>query len=110
LVTFQFLGFNLWPCPFQTVLGIPCPGCGLTTAITELLQGHAKESLHAHAFASAFLLALALMLASIIMHEEDRRKFIAWIALMETRTGIVSWILTTFMLYWGLRLVGIPFF
>ena len=110
LVIAQFLGVNLWSCPFQSVFGIPCPGCGLTVAIIELLQGHVRDSLHTHAFAPAFLLALVLILVSIVSPEEKRRDFIVWIAHMETRTGIASWFLTTFMLYWGLRLIGIPFF
>jgi len=32
-------------CFFYNILKIPCPGCGLTRALTSLLNGNLKESL-----------------------------------------------------------------
>jgi len=42
-------------CPFKAVFGIPCPGCGLTAAVDELVHGHVLASLRTHAFAPIFL-------------------------------------------------------
>jgi hypothetical protein len=28
-----------WPCPMKTILGIPCPGCGMTRAARFALHG-----------------------------------------------------------------------
>lgn len=35
-------------CPFAIVTRHPCPGCGLTRAGVELLQGHFHEAFHLH--------------------------------------------------------------
>jgi Protein of unknown function (DUF2752) len=32
-------------CPFAGVLGIPCPGCGLTRATLAVLEGHLTQAL-----------------------------------------------------------------
>jgi hypothetical protein len=52
-----------WPCPVKAALGIPCPGCGLSTATLQLLQGKWKESLTTHAFAPLFLFGLIVITA-----------------------------------------------
>jgi hypothetical protein len=56
-----------WPCPFKAVFGIPCPGCGLTTAIAELLRGDWRGSLSIHAFAPIFVVAFVIMLAAVVV-------------------------------------------
>lgn len=35
-------------CPFYTLTGLPCPGCGLTRAFVCLGHGQWRESLHWH--------------------------------------------------------------
>jgi hypothetical protein len=49
------------------VFGIPCPGCGLTTAIAELLRGDWRGSLSIHAFAPIFVVAFVIMLAAVVV-------------------------------------------
>ena len=43
-VLFCFL-LNFSICPFKLILGIPCPGCGLTRAFISLLKGNLILSL-----------------------------------------------------------------
>jgi hypothetical protein len=38
-------------CPFATLTGLPCPGCGLLRAAVALARGHVTESLHVHPLA-----------------------------------------------------------
>lgn len=38
----SLLGHGL--CPSRELLGLPCPGCGLTRSILLILQGHFAES------------------------------------------------------------------
>lgn len=39
----QTLGFSI-PCPLQSISGLRCPGCGLTTAGIAFLQGRFWEA------------------------------------------------------------------
>ena len=62
LASFQLLttslSIHVWSCPLKSVFGIPCPGCGLSTAITFLLHGVWEEAMHIHAFAPVFLVGI----------------------------------------------------
>jgi len=93
-----------WPCPFKAVFGIPCPGCGLTTAIGELLRGDWRASLTTHAFAPVFVLAFLVMLAAVALPEARRRQFVDFIARAERRSGVSALVLCALFIYWGLRL------
>ena len=93
-----------WPCPFKAVFGVPCPGCGLTTAIGELLRGDWRASLATHAFAPVFVLAFLVMGVAVALPEAQRRRFVAFIARIERRSGISVLVLCALFIYWGLRL------
>ncbi len=107
LTGLHLLGLPGWACPFRAAFGIPCPGCGLTTAIGELLHGQVLRSLHTHAFAPIFLGALALLLVAIFLPERQRGKLVAAVSRLEERSGITAWVLSGLMLYWIMRLFGL---
>ena len=106
-VGLHLLGLPGWACPFKAVFGIPCPGCGLTAAMDELLHGHVLASLQTHAFAPIFMAAFLLLLVSILLPEKQRGRLVRAMNSVETRTGITAWVLTGLMLYWGIRLFGL---
>jgi hypothetical protein len=49
-------------CLFRALSGLPCPGCGLTRALSSLIQGNPAAALDYHPFAF-IVLPLFLMLA-----------------------------------------------
>jgi hypothetical protein len=49
------------PCPLRSLTGIPCPFCGLTTALRELGGGHLVRSVSAAPL--GILLAILALLA-----------------------------------------------
>ena len=51
--------FPALPCPFKTISGIPCPGCGGTRAASSLLHGHAIEALETNPLSVLAVLFLA---------------------------------------------------
>jgi hypothetical protein len=106
-VGLHLLGLPGWACPFKAVFGIPCPGCGLTVAMDELLHGHLLTSLRTHAFAPIFLAAFVTILVSLLLPEKQRQKMTATIAQWESHTGLTAWVLTGLMLYWAIRLSGL---
>jgi hypothetical protein len=97
-------GLPSWKCPILAVTGIPCPGCGLTTAIVDLLRGDWRTSISTHAFAPIFLLAFFILLVVSLLPEVIRQPAIASITALEQRTGFTAWVLLLLMVYWGLRL------
>lgn len=101
-------GLPGWPCPVRHLLGIPCPGCGLTRAVSALLHGDWHTSLALHAFAPLFLVALLLIGLSVLLPEKPRRSLIYTIETIEHRTGITTILLASLMLYWLIRLVLFP--
>lgn len=71
-VLYAILGFayaNPWvafPCPVRAVLRIPCPGCGMTRALGEVMHGHfaAAHALHPLVWVVAPLVLIALCIES----------------------------------------------
>ena len=57
---------HLWqfPCPFYTLTGLYCPGCGLQRAVRALFTGHPLQSLLYHPFALCGALYLLVFLVS----------------------------------------------
>jgi hypothetical protein len=98
-------GLPSWPCPIKTFLGIPCPGCGLSTAMVYLLQGKWENALHSHAFAPLFLLGFALAAVVSVLPGDAHRQAISGVAHFERRTGIAAFLLLGLVAYWVLRLL-----
>ena len=106
-VGLHLAGLPGWACPFKSLFGIPCPGCGLTTAVDQLFHGQMIDSLHTHAFASVFVFSFLVMTVVLLLPEKQRESTIAWIAKFEQRTGITSLILVSLLIYWVIRLAGL---
>jgi len=53
-----FVGGGLVTCAFRVVGGVPCPGCGMTRALTELVRGRLTASLHYHPLSALTLASL----------------------------------------------------
>jgi Protein of unknown function (DUF2752) len=94
-----------WPCPFFHLLGIPCPGCGLTRATVLLFRGDWRESFAFHAFAPLVVVALMISFAAVVLPQRSKDRMIALVEGIETRTGITSLLLFGLILYWLARLL-----
>ncbi len=98
-------GFPGWQCPFLHVVGIPCPGCGLTRATYWLLRGDLRTSFAFHAFAPILLLTMMVVMTAGLLPEQPRRSFLDKLETIERRTGIGLVLLTALLLYWLVRLI-----
>jgi hypothetical protein len=52
------------PCLYEKYLGVPCPGCGMQTALIHLLRGQVLESLRTY----PPLIPLLMVMAFLIFH------------------------------------------
>jgi hypothetical protein len=93
-----------WPCPIKTVLGIPCPGCGLSSAIALLLKGDFPAAFSTHAFAPVVLLLIFAILLVNVLPSPARNRIVLISRQVEAKTGFGVWGLVGLFLYWGLRL------
>ena len=103
----HLLGLPGWACPFKALFGIPCPGCGLTTAADFLLHGQLASALHVHAFVPIFMGAFVLMGAVLVLPKNYSTNLVAQVARVESKTGLTAWVLTALMMYWCVRLLGL---
>jgi hypothetical protein len=100
-------GLGGWRCPINAALDVPCPGCGMTTAITLLLKEDWVGALRVHAFAPLGVLVLVLMAVAGIIPGNYQRKLSAGIASLERHTGIFTIGLISMVVYWLLRLIEV---
>ena len=97
------MGFQGWQCPINRAFGIICPGCGLTTAMTLLVNGQWTAAVAMHAFAPLFLVILAGMTVAVLLPTIFLRKLSDAITRVESKTGISVIIIFSMLLYWLLR-------
>ena len=100
-----WLGLPGWSCPFLNLFGVPCPGCGLTRAISLLAHGDLHAALAFHAFAPLFLAGIVLSGISGLLPQKKREPLVDMLEHIERRTGVSAIILVGLVLYWLARLL-----
>jgi hypothetical protein len=108
-VGLTYTGLPGWVCPIKAALGVPCPGCGLSTAVGLLLHGKWHAAFSAHAFAPIFLSGFIIMAVVAVLPGRLHREAVRWIAVIERRTGVMAFLLLGLLFYWGLRLLWLGF-
>jgi hypothetical protein len=96
-------GLNGWQCPIRATVGITCPGCGLTTAMTLLAKGQWAAAVAMHAFAPIFFVVLVLMIAALVFPRQYLKKLSTAVAVLERKTGVTAIITLGMVFYWLLR-------
>jgi len=99
-----FFGLTGWQCPIYETLGVICPGCGLTTAMTMLLQGHWQTAVQTHAFAPVILIVLMMMLVAMGLPTAYLRKLSGRVERLEQKSGITAILLLSMVVYWLLKI------
>lgn len=57
----DWLGDHLLTCPFKSMTGIDCPGCGMQRSIIKLLEGDIVQSVSFHPAGASTLLMIVLL-------------------------------------------------
>lgn len=102
---FVMLQLPSWQCPIRAVLGIPCPGCGLSRSIAALLRGDWQRSLEIHAFAPVAIALIVLIITASLLPTASRRKLSHSLEQFERQTGMSAIGLSSFLGYWLIRLL-----
>lgn len=100
----MLLGLPSWQCPIRHTLKVPCPGCGISRATIELLQGHFDHAFRIHAFAPIVVFVGGLVLSAIVLPKSRRIRLVRTIERIEQRTGITTVIIISAFVYWLIRL------
>ena len=67
-------GLGIRVCLFRILSGLPCPGCGMTRALSSLLHGDGAAAFFYHPFVFAVFPALALISVHGLLPAEVRRR------------------------------------
>ena len=65
-------------CLFRALTGLPCPGCGLTRALSSLIQGHPAAAFSYHPFAFIVLPLFAMLAAHNFLPPSARQRLEAF--------------------------------
>jgi hypothetical protein len=99
------MAVTAWPCPLKSMLGVACPGCGLTRAIVLLVQGKWQAAVQIHAFAPVGLAIGILLMIGTLLPATLRHRAAERLATFEKRSGIVFWLILGALIYWICRLM-----
>jgi hypothetical protein len=96
-------------CPMATVLGVPCPGCGLTRATLALLHGDLRGALALHplvlVLAPVFAAAMGSAAFTYVRGPSPEHEPHRWFA-SRTVTFIAGALLVATLGVWGVRFFG----
>jgi hypothetical protein len=101
--------FRLPFCPMASVLGVPCPGCGLTRATLALAHGDLLHALELHplvlVLAPLFIWAMTSAALGYVRGPRDPRPVRLWLA-SRTVTALASLLMLATLGVWGARFLG----
>ena len=103
LGTHEQLGFP--PCSFHRLTGVPCPGCGMTTAFAHTVRLQFAQALRANLFGTLLCVsASAFGVFSLVCLLTDWR---AWFALNRLLSPVVLWSAFGLLLAsWGIKILA----
>ncbi len=96
--------FGLPPCSFRAVFGLPCPGCGGTTAVVYLAHLRLLDALRSSVFGAVVGLAMAvawvLCLASLVLRRPLHPR-------LEGQAGarVMGYTVVLMLLSWAIKII-----
>ena len=102
---FFVLNIDAWQCPIKSSFGIPCPGCGLTHAIFDLIRGNWKASFQEHPFAPVVLIGILVVFIASILPASWHVRMKDQLSSIEQRFPVVLFFLILLFFYWIIHLI-----
>ena len=98
-------GLRLLDCPIQQLFDKPCPGCGMTRAVTSLAHGEWQLSLQQHLLAIPYLILFSFIGIAAFIPDKHRDSFAQIIQFTANRTYWPQLLASLTILYFLTRLV-----
>lgn len=102
----SILHLSLWPCFFHALTGLPCPGCGMTRAVSALLQGDWHRAMRYHPLSPAYVVFGTLLTLSAVSTPALRRTLISAVQTLERKTALPAFIVLATVIFGLLRMTG----
>lgn len=97
-------GYVVMSCPVWDLLHRPCPGCGLTRGVVELLRGHWRRGVEYHALAPAFAAGMVVLLLGAVLPDRARLAYADEVERFERATMLPMTVTLALLVYWMVRL------
>jgi hypothetical protein len=96
-------------CPMAGVLGVPCPGCGLTRATLALCHGDLRQAIHLHplvpVIAPVFIAAVLSAAFGYVRGPQPSTNLKPWLA-SRLATALAASLLLATLGVWSARFLG----
>jgi hypothetical protein len=102
-----WLGLPGWVCPVRAATGWPCPGCGLSRALVELVRGHLATAIALHPFAPVALGGALLAATMMALPSGPRQRALARLALADRRVRATWWLAAGLIAHWALEIAHV---
>ena len=103
----NLVGLPVWTCVFHHFTGLPCPGCGMTRAVSALVRGQWSLAMRFHPFSPAYLIMGVLLAVAALGPHEVRKRLVAKVAWLEARTALPALIVLFTIIFGLLRLAAV---
>lgn len=80
-------------CPYKTLTGFDCPGCGMQRSFIELLRGNFLESLHLYPALILVIFTLGLTTAHLVFKFQNGANYIKYSFIITTVIVVVSYVI-----------------
>ena len=102
----SMLHVSIWPCLFNELTGLPCPGCGMTRAVSALLHGDWHTAMTFHPLSPAYVAIGAALAVSAVGPKWLRNHLVAGVRSLEKWTALPALIVLATLIFGLLRMTG----
>ena len=100
------LGIPVWPCFLNSLTGLPCPGCGMTRAVTALLHGNWTLAMTYHPLSPGYLVIGFLLGLAAILPASGRSRLVLAVRSVERVSALPALLVLLTVIFGLLRMGG----
>jgi hypothetical protein len=101
----NMLGLRVWICVFRETTGLPCPGCGMTRAMSSLAKGNLASAMHYHLLSPIIFVGLLVMTIVTLLPQSKRQLILPLIEKAEHRSGFTALSILAMLAYGIWRII-----